>query len=87
METILLLNPPTPIVVKDAARAVRRVEGLTVQDVTVETLTELLDLPGMRVARFAIETQGGEKYLHLFCEHQHELALCPRCLQAIHYPT
>jgi len=83
METILLLNPPTPIVVKDAARAVRRVEGLTVQAVTVETLTELLDLPGMRVARFAIESQGGEKYLHLFCEHQHEMALCPRCLQVM----
>jgi hypothetical protein len=83
METILLLNPPTPVVVKDAARAVRRVESLTVQDVTVETLTELLGLPGMRVTRFAIETQCGEKYLHLFCEHRHEMALCPRCLQVM----
>jgi len=75
----LLLSPPVGVVVKDAARAVKRVDSLTIQPVTAETLNKLLDLPGMRVTRFAIEQQGEDKYLHLFCEHKHDVALCPRC--------
>jgi transposase len=53
-----------------------------VQAVTAETLNELLGLPGMKVTRFAIEQQGEEEYLHLFCEHQHDVAMCPRCGKA-----
>ena len=83
MGAILLLGPPIKAVVKDAARAVKRVDSLTVQPVTGETLSELLGLPGMRVTRFAIEQQGEEKYLHLFCEHQHDAAICPRCGKAM----
>jgi transposase len=75
----LLLSPPVGVVVKDAARAVKRVDSLAIQPVTAETLNKLLDLPGMRVTRFAIEQQGEDKYLHLFCEHEHDVALCPRC--------
>ena len=82
METVLLLSPPTVVIVKDAARAVKRVDSLTVQAVTEETLNELLGLPGMRVTRFAIERQGEERYLHLYCEHQHDVAVCPRCGKA-----
>jgi len=58
---------------------VKRVDSLTTQAVTAETLSELLDLPGMRVPRFAIEEEEGEQYLHLFCEH--DVAMCPRCMQ------
>ena len=76
----MLLSPPLETMVKDAARAVKRVDSLDIQIVTVETLSNLLDLPGMRVTRFAIEQQGEEKYLHLFCEHEHDVAICPRCL-------
>jgi transposase len=83
METVLLLSPPTVVVVKDAARAVKRVDSLTVQAVTVETLNELLGLPRMRATQFAIEQQGEERYLHLFCEHQYDVAICPRCGQAM----
>jgi len=78
---MLLLSPPAEIVVKDAARAVKRVDSLDVQEVTAETLTGLLGLPGMKVTRFAIELQGEAEYLHLFCEHEHDVALCPRCLE------
>ena len=83
VETVLLLSPPNKVIVKDAARAVKRVDSLTVQPVTEETLNELLGLPGMRVTRFAIEQQGEERYLHLFCEHQHDVAVCPRCGKAM----
>jgi len=50
--------------------------------VTAKTLSELLGLPGMRVIRFAIEEENKEQYLHLFCEHDNNVAICPRCLQA-----
>jgi transposase len=79
---VLLLSPPTGAVVKDAARAVKRLDSLTIQAVTAETLNELLGLPGMNVTRFAIEQQGEGRYLHLFCEHQHDVAVCPRCGKA-----
>lgn len=79
MGMILLLSPPVKGVVKDAARAVKRVPDLTIETVTEETLNDLLNLPGMRVTRYAIEEQGEVEYLHLFCEHQHDVALCPRC--------
>ena len=79
----LLLSPPPETVVKDAARAVKRVGSLNIQAVTVETLSDLLSLPGMKVMRFAIEKQGEEEYLHLFCEHEYDVALCPRCLKVV----
>ncbi len=79
METMLLLSPPIPVIVKDAARAVKRVASLAVRVVTEETLNELLGLPGMKVTRFAVEQQCEQQYLHLFCEHEHDVALCPRC--------
>ncbi|MFQ5859693.1 MAG: ISL3 family transposase, partial [Anaerolineae bacterium] len=80
---MLLLSAPSEPVGKDAARAVKRVENLDVQVVTTETLSELLGLPGMKVTRFAIEEQEGVQYLHLFCEHEHEVALCPRCREIV----
>ncbi len=79
MEMPLLLSPPDRAVIKDAARAVKRLDSLTIQEVTIGTLSDLLGLPGMRVTRFAIEQQGEEQYLHLFCEHKHDVAICPRC--------
>lgn len=77
---LLLAAPKIP---QDAARAVNRVAGLNVRVVTSDTLTELLGLPGMRVVRFALEEREGQPYLHLFCEHSHEVAVCPRCGQAM----
>jgi transposase len=76
------LPAPRKKVAKDAAQAVKRVGSLTLQAVTSETLSELLGVPGMRVTRFAVEQEGEEKYLHLFCEHEHDVAMCPRCLKA-----
>ena len=74
-------SPPkkTP---RDAARAVKRVSSLTTQAVTATTLSDLLDLPGMIVTRFAIEGEDKKQNLHLFCDHEHDIAICPRCLTA-----
>lgn len=80
---VRLLPSPVKRVVKDAARAVNRVDSLTIHVVSVDTLTELLGLPGMEVKKYSIESQGEEKYLHLFCEHQHNVAICPRCGEAM----
>jgi len=77
-----LLPPPSRKIAKDAAQAVKRVDSLTTQAVTAKTLSELLGLPGMKVTRFAVEKENKEQYLHLFCEHEHDVAMCPRCLKA-----
>jgi transposase len=77
-----LLPAPSRKIAKDAAQAVKRVESLTTQAVTAKTLSELLGLSGMRVTRFAVEEENKEQYLHLFCEHEHDVAVCPRCLTA-----
>ena len=79
---MLLLEAPKKKVVNDVSGAVNRVADLHIESVTVETLTELLGLAGMRVEHIAIEDQDGQEYLHLFCEHCHEVAICPRCGEA-----
>jgi len=76
------LPPPRKKIAKDAAQAVKRVDSLTTQAVTAKTLSELLGLPGMRVIRFAVEEENKAQYLHLFCEHEHDVAICPRCMTA-----
>lgn len=76
------LPPPAKKIANDPARAVDRVADLKTQAVTATTLSDLLGLPGMRVVQFAIEEENQAHYLHLFCEHEHDVALCPRCLQA-----
>ena len=82
MKKVPQLPPPAKKIPRDPARAVNRVDALETQAVTANTLSDLLGLSGMRVVRFAIEEENGEQYLHLFCEHEHAVALCPRCLQA-----
>jgi len=80
---VLLLDAPKKRIVNDAARAKDRVVDLDIKAVTPETLTELRGLPGMRVEGFAVEEQEGQEYLHLFCKHCHEVAICPRCGEAM----
>lgn len=80
---MLLLDAPKKRIVNDAARAKDRVVDLDIKAVTPETLTELLGLSGMRVVGFAVEDQDGQEYLHLFCEHCYEVAICPRCGQVM----
>ena len=47
--------------------------------ITAGTLNELLGLPGMVVSEYALERQGDVEILHLFCQHEQEVAICPRC--------
>lgn len=76
------LLPSGPIkVIRDAARAVKRTVSLMVERVTANTLSALLGLPGMVVTEYALERQEGREVLHIFCQHAHEVAVCPRCGQ------
>jgi len=78
METTLLLSAPKEMV-RDAARAAKRVTGLIMQRVTAGTLNELLGLPGLVVIEYALEKQGEVEILHLFCKHKQYVGICPRC--------
>jgi transposase len=84
----LPLLPKGPVkVVRDAARAVKQAANLMVERVTTNTLSKLLGLPGMVVTEYAIEKQAEREVLHVFCQHEHEFAVCPRCgrvIEAVH---
>ena len=90
MNTPLLLSAPSRII-RDAARAVKRKVGLMIERVTAGTLSALLGLPGMVVTEYALESRAGEReVLHLFCGHEHDVAVCPTCGQvssAVHDST
>ena len=66
-------------VVRDAARAAKRTVGLMMKRVSASTLSDLLGLPGMVVTEYAIEKQEGRDVLHIFCEHENEVGVCPAC--------
>jgi len=86
MNTPLLLSAPVRVI-RDAARAAKRTAGLVIERVTIGTLSSLLGLPGLVVTEYAIEKQGEREVLHIFCEHAHAVAVCPRCgqvTQAVH---
>jgi len=53
--------------------------GQVIQTVTETTLSQFLDLPEFRVLGYALQDQGEVRIIHLYCEHHHEVALCPRC--------
>jgi transposase len=78
MNTRLLLSEPKEVI-RDAARAVKRTVGLMIERVTSGTLSKLLGLPGLVVSEYALEKQGEREVLHIFCQHEHEVAICPRC--------
>lgn len=80
MNTPLLLSAPARVI-RDAARATKRTAGLMLKRVTAGTLSTLLGLPGLVVTAYAIEKQGEREILHIFCEHEHDVAVCPRCGQ------
>ena len=80
-----MLFLPVPRFQKDASRAVHRITGLKMQNVTLESLSHLLNLPGMRIDQFAIEQQEEHQYLHLFCQHERDFALCPHCFNPAAY--
>lgn len=72
---------PPPKLAKDAAKASQRIKEEHFQPIEPQTLTQLLGLPNMEVTRFYIEEQEGRPYLHLECQHQHDVAICPGCQQ------
>jgi transposase len=79
MLTGVPLLPARTRVVCDPARALRRIQGLTMQKVTAETLNELLGIRELVVTEYAFEQQGHVATVHIICEHRYEVAVCPRC--------
>lgn len=73
---------PPPKIAKDAAKASKRIAQEHFQPIVPQTLTQLLGLPNMEVTHFYLEEQEGRQYLHLVCQHQQDVAICPRCQQA-----
>lgn len=71
-------RPQKPIQL-DAAKAVRRIGQLNLIPTSAESLTQLLNLPNIRVTNFAFEKEEEQEYLHLFTEHEYEIAMCPCC--------
>lgn len=63
---------PSPAkVIRDAARAVRRVANLSMKKLSAETLNELLGLPGLVVTEYALEEQyDGKAVTHSFEENR-----------------
>lgn len=74
--------PSAMKVCRDAARATKRVALLSMKKLSAETLNELLGLPELVVTEYALEEQGETEVVHIFCEHRHEIALCPDCGEA-----
>jgi transposase len=72
---------PPPKIAKDAAKASRRIHQENFQPIVPQTLTQLLGFANMAVTQFYIEEQAGSQSLHLVCEHDQDVALCPRCQQ------
>ena len=70
---------PTSPIPKDASRAAKRIHSSQFQPVTQESLNTLLNLPGLKVTHFSIEMNDKTTHLHLSCEHEHTVALCPAC--------
>ena len=75
------LSLPRPKIAKDAAQASKRIHQEHFQPIVPQTMTQLLGFPNMGVTHFYIEEQEGRQYLHLVCQHQHDVAVCPRCQQ------
>ena len=78
MSTTSLLPPPAKLV-RDAARSAGRLVWKGVQRITEKSLDLILDLPEFTATHFELETRGDQDILHLYCEHEHEFAVCPRC--------
>lgn len=78
MSTIPLLPPPTRLV-RDAARSAGRLIQKGMQRITEKSLDLILDLPEFTATHFEFETRGDQDILHLYCEHEHEFAVCPHC--------
>ena len=73
------LLPFIPSFVKDAARSAKRIAVEAFMKVEDNVFTTLLGLPALIVSMYALRKEGGEEVLHLWCNHQEDVAMCPRC--------
>jgi len=73
------LLPFNPSFVKDAARSAKRIAMDFFKKVEDDVFTTLLGFPALIVSMYALRKEGGEEVLHLWCNHQEDVAMCPRC--------
>lgn len=85
MITIPLLPAPVKRV-RDAARSAGRLVQQGAQRITAKTLNLILDLSEFIATYFEFESRGEENILHLYCEHNHDFAVCPRCRKISNSP-
>ena len=78
---MLLLSAPK--IPNDPSRAIKRIHPELFNPMTQESLTKLLNFPGIVVNGYHIEFQDGKHYLHLSCAHGHDIAFCPNCQKPI----
>ena len=79
MLDVPLLPAPTLQTWRDPARAVKHLANQPVAMVTEDVLDQLLGLPEFHVTGYRFEELDGVPLVHLYCEHRHAVALCPRC--------
>lgn len=79
MLDVPLLPAPSQQTWRDPARAVRRLAGQPLELAKEEMLDALLGLPEFHVTGYRFEELDGVSVVHLYCEHQHTVAFCPRC--------
>ena len=65
--------------VKDASKAVKRINNIEFKKTEESTLTELLGIPTLLVTLYSLCREGVQDVLHLWYTHQDEVALCPHC--------
>lgn len=83
MTTIPLLSAPIKVV-RDAARSAGRKLRQAAQQITSKTIDVILDLAELTATDFELEVRGEQHILHLYCEHNHDCAPCPRCQELSH---
>ena len=65
--------------IKDAAKAVKRICKEAFTEVHDSVLTELLGISMLKVTMFCLRCEGDEDVLHLWCVHLGSVAICTRC--------
>ena len=78
MEMLKLMAPVVKRA-KDAARTIKQKTDLVVKKVTDKALTEMLDLPSLKVTGYSVEEEEAGEIVHVYSELTIEVGVCPLC--------
>ncbi|WDN88622.1 hypothetical protein BuS5_01590 [Desulfosarcina sp. BuS5] len=65
--------------IKDAARSVKRICKAEFKKANDTVLTELLGISALIVTMYMVRREDTYEVLHLYCIHQNDVAICPKC--------